>query len=60
MLNGQRVPIACSDGCGAVLDTGTSLLTAPWACWGGFTKFTSIEGKSDSSGQISGDLGRGV
>eukprot|EP00434_Breviolum_minutum_P018698 symbB.v1.2.016500.t1/scaffold1255.1/size128691/2 len=29
VLNGQRVPIACSDGCGAVLDTGTSLLTAP-------------------------------
>ena len=35
VLNGQRVPIACSDGCGAVLDTGTSLLTAPWACWVG-------------------------
>ena len=26
---GQRIPIACADGCGAVLDTGTSLITAP-------------------------------
>ena len=46
VLNGQRTPIACLDGCGAVLDTGTSLLTAPWERWGG--GFTSMEGKSDS------------